>query len=55
LDQLVSFYEIHLGGYAIEGNLNAVIFNFRIFAHSKMVDVRTSEVVATLAPVSMRL
>jgi hypothetical protein len=54
LNQLVDFYEIQYGGYAIEGDFDAVLLS-RTFKHSKMADVQTSEVDAKLAPVNVGL
>jgi hypothetical protein len=43
--QLLDFYEIHRWSYAIEGNLNATLFNpTHSSNYSKMVDIQTSEV-----------
>jgi hypothetical protein len=47
---LVDFYEIRQGGYATEGDLDAI---FRSFNHYKMADDQTSELDAELEPVSV--
>jgi hypothetical protein len=49
-NQIENFYEIQLGGHAIEGGLDACFFKSCSFNHSKMADVQTSEVDAKLAP-----
>jgi hypothetical protein len=46
------FYEIRKGSHATESNLDA-IFLMRTFNHSKMADVRTSEVDEKLPPVNV--
>jgi hypothetical protein len=56
LNQLVDFYKIHKEVHAIEGDLDAVLFNpvpSTIPNHSKMAEVQTSEMDAKLAPVNM--
>jgi hypothetical protein len=42
----VALDEILCVGYAIEGNLDAILFKPRSFNHSKIADVKTSEAYA---------